>query len=534
MSILALDQRDAREMEDSLYSTPPDPNAFGPGFFTGSLSAIPKGLGSAALKVEETVQPMVADIVYPIAKYSDETFGTSLKGYLDEQEKQFQEEIMAGKKATSPDPATTGWLGQQLNSLTSVISRFVAGTALTASPIGGAALAGGTEAQSAYNESVDKGTDPTTASGIAAIEGTATAVGSLIPFSFGKTVLGRVATGQASNVLFGGLNRGSIHEWMKSRGYEAQAEQYQWLDRNAILSDFVLGTVFGGLGARELIKSKSREVVPSDVDAALALNEQHHLDVDTSLGIPADTMARNAHTKAMETAIDQMTKGEEVNVDSIIKGAEFIERPPAEHVNAIINQALKDAGYHDVVEELSRMPTEEAAASGAKPSKEADISVIKTMVGEKGDMYKRYQKVQEAVLPDPTAAKDISATMRWFKLKDREAFDALPESERSKYHQLFTDAFEKYQKDGNAPAYMKPVFDRFGKIMQQVYEGETRSAASPVDEALHQNPDMKVVTEKGVEPAESAMTKADDTIHQAQNDARGFKAAVVCFLRFGT
>lgn len=58
----------------------------------------------------------------------------------------------------------------------------------------------------------------------------------------------RAATGAAIQTTLGATSRASISDYLRSKGYDKEADQYKWDDATAFAADAVMGTLFGGIG----------------------------------------------------------------------------------------------------------------------------------------------------------------------------------------------------------------------------------------------------------------------------------------------
>lgn len=342
MSFVSVNQAEQRNALDQLYQTTPG-DIPGPGFFEGALDAsaagLSRGVAKLALPVAETLDPALASVTKPI----DEYLGTGLSDF-------FNRDLAKARQAVhqlAPDPNTTGFVGQTLNGLFDVGLRATVGT-LAGGPAGGAALVAATEAPATYNELRAKGVDDKTAAVGGVTQGVLQGAGVLLPVSYGSSGLKNVLLyGPAINVIQGTINRGAMHEILKAGGYHDVADQYQWVDAKAMAADAVFGSFFGALGAHHA--KLGRDPLPSDVDAALTANNHAHLELDTAPGIPADLASRQAHVNAIEKAISDLANDRPVDVEDIVREAQFVDKPTPEDIAPVIEQALKDAGREDMV-----------------------------------------------------------------------------------------------------------------------------------------------------------------------------------------
>ncbi|HJU38761.1 MAG TPA: GGDEF domain-containing protein, partial [Tahibacter sp.] len=342
MSYFGLNPSQENDLVDRAMRTPGTGPT--PGVFSGSLTAIPEGIASGALK---TVAPIVAET-------TDENFNPLLSAMSptpfaipeappapelspEEWGKQRRAAVASTLAVFKPDPKTTGFVGQLLHGVADVGSRFLAGAAI-GGPVGGAALAGGTEGYAVSTELQSQGVDPQTAATAGAVQGVAVGLGGLLPAGVGGSLLARIGTGAAGNVAIGSVSRGATSAVLADAGYAKQAEQYKWLDAQAVAIDLVLGAGFGGL-------SHVTRARPSEVDAALTGNEALHIETATAPGVPTTTAARSAHVSNQTRAAEALYADEPVTG---LADVELVRNPQTEAVRAEVRTAL-DETYPDAV-----------------------------------------------------------------------------------------------------------------------------------------------------------------------------------------
>lgn len=243
-------------------------------------------------------------------------------------------------KALTPDAATTGTATRVLHSVSSGVEEFALGS-LTGIPGGGALGVGSSEGTARYEELREQGVDSTTAAESGALTGVTSAAGVLLPAAYGSSLLARLATGAASNVALGGLDRYGDHLILAANGYPEMADQQKTFDLSQILVDAALGATFGGL--HHLADS-------AKTDAALTMNLASR-DRRSAPGVATDPRSANAHQAALEKGTEDLLQGNPVDVsDTGIDRSTFLERPTpniSEPQRILIN-SFKDAGYFDV------------------------------------------------------------------------------------------------------------------------------------------------------------------------------------------
>lgn len=280
-----------RNAEDLLQGAPAEEK---PGFFSGLVKGPVEGLGRGLTNLNDALLTGT-ELIYPM---SDEERGQ-------------QEHIR--RKLTdffTPDARTVGAAGR-------VLGGAAEGLAPLLVPGAGVPLMVGSNTLAAGKRAVDQGVDADTAGGIAALEGAASYAGLKVPI-LGGTLGRRLATGAAGNLALGAGSAEAQHALLNSRGYEEMAKNYDPLDVEARAVDLLSGLVFGGLHHLTL---------PSEKAAVATLNNAKHFQQDTAPGKPADPVATAEHVRAMETATEQLVRGEPVNVPDSVTQATFTPRP---------------------------------------------------------------------------------------------------------------------------------------------------------------------------------------------------------------
>lgn len=278
-------------------------------------------------------------------------------------------------KAMTPDPATTGTAVQLLHGVVSGAYRVTAG-ALLGGPLGGAALLGGSEAVSRYNDLTQQGVSSTAAAESAAGTGVLQAAGALMPGGFGSSLISRLATGAGANVAAGVASRYLDHAVLDANGYHAMADQERVWDRTQLISDAILGAAFGGmthlhargeaLAAQQRMLEATRNLADASggTDAARVM-EVAGADRRAAPGIPADPQAAAAHQAALEKATSDLLAGQPVSVaDTGIDEAQMLarpEQPGAEVGRQVIADAFSRAGIGDAEGTLADLEAQLAA-----------------------------------------------------------------------------------------------------------------------------------------------------------------------------
>lgn len=340
MSFFDLDPTATQNAIDRAHLNPLNPEDLKPGWFAGAWKAPVTGLASAVTDATLLAGDTAPAALRPIARPIDQLFGTKLENKVD----QIPNYALAASQFTTPDPRTTGVIGQVVHGLFNVIPEVLAGGPETAAVLQG---------YKSYRFGMADGLDPGTAFGKGAIDGISTWAGLKIPLTLAPRLgaAGTIATGAAGNVLTGMASRGATGKLLEERGYKDMAEQYKVMDQSAIAVDLLLG---GGMGAlahygpvglaryQEWRADKRFASLPSDIDTALNMNNQLHAELDTAPGIPTDPAARAAHNDALQTALTSLLEGKDVEVGSEVTRQNFAENPTATQAREEIVRVVED------------------------------------------------------------------------------------------------------------------------------------------------------------------------------------------------
>lgn len=267
-------------------------------------------------------------------------------------------------KALTPNPATTGLAAQMLHSVGE--STFLLAAGGFGGP--GAAILGGVEGGSRYEELRDKGVDQGTAAASGALAGVTSAAGALIPAAYGSTLATRLLTGAAGNTAFGMANRYADHAILEAGGYHEMAEQQKGWDGTQMLVDAALGATFGAIHHAGAAEEKAVKALrsPDNRDAAMSMNLALR-DRGAAPGVPIDPQAAAAHQAAMEKASSDLLQGKPVDVsDTGVNQASFLARPTFENPTAakLMVDSFKESGFLDEEANLRDLENQFAKRTG--------------------------------------------------------------------------------------------------------------------------------------------------------------------------
>jgi len=321
------------------------------GFFEGAISAPVTGVGAGLMQAGGLLYGAAGSLVRgynkvltwqnELARLAGLPEGGQISTeWLDAQ----RDKTLNLAQAYKPGPLRTGMAGQIMFDLSRIMTQVATGAGVAAATGGtgatallaGAATTGAATTVGKFAELKKSGVDDKTALQVAAIEGLVTGGGVVVPAALGyKTLTQAGVTGAKSylgaNVLYGaGANiglgvteRAVVYDLLHER-YPAMAAHYQPLEVSALIAEGALGAIFGAVGARAGLHYRAQEIT----DAALVAREAKHAALDTAPGIPADPATANAHARALNTAMEQLLKGETVNVaETGITDGQFVPRP---------------------------------------------------------------------------------------------------------------------------------------------------------------------------------------------------------------
>lgn len=156
----------------------------------------------------------------------------------------------------------------------------------------------------------------------------------------------RLLTGAASNLLFNEVDMQARIKVLENAGYQEEADQYR---AHLGTSRTIAGIMGFGFGAWAHFSAR-----PSEVDAALTLNEARRID-DSAPGLPTDAAAANAHYSALRDSLTALENGEEVTAR--VDSSRFIPDPVREAADADL---LVMAGNRLTREDRQRLEYEKA------------------------------------------------------------------------------------------------------------------------------------------------------------------------------
>ena len=383
MSFFDLDPTATQNVMDQAYAHPITPNDIQADWYQGAGTGLLNGLKTA---------------------YNRDLFNVT-------QDPNTKQEAVSAIQQLKPDPHTVGAAGNFMHGMADQLGTlFLNFTGGNVTPQLMAASSSESYAKSQAAVHVAEGMDPSTAESVGKIEGIGVGLGAVVPAGVAGGLAMRAASGAGVNLVMGAGQRFAIQKTLEGAGYADMAKQYAPFDGASVMTDITIGALFGGLlghraGAKDLVK-------PTDLDTALTMNNAAHIELGTAPGIPADPAARAAHVEAVNTALEQMIRGEDVSIKPAVAEATFVPDPAVDAARAdtvrVVQEhmgpewdglagQLRDRGLPDDVElyDINRAnspvrATDQVKAMLAEHEKTGDTAtLIDRLTQLKGDLENR-------------------------------------------------------------------------------------------------------------------------------------------------
>ena len=383
-----------------------------PGFFAGTGGGFMSELASAGRSVAIAGGAIPAAIDWAVG---DDNRGEPL---ADRYFRQVDEYTKGAVDYWKPAPAATGTGGAVLGPLAGGLVELAAGGGFGAGARASSiALMLARQDIGTAGELVDQGVDATTAQMVGGAQGLATAIGFRLG-TYGNSLMKKMASGAAGNLATNVPAAAVSQAALEHGGYTEQAKQFNPWDMHARAVDVLMGAVFGAAAHFEerptvTADAPRADVPPSEQHAVLAEAGVKNWSVDTAPGNPADALSMAAHDSAMGTALDQMMRGEQVNVGDKLQGATFEPKPaPAFDLDAAMRQEFGDnyvqrADFTRQAEQPVKTP-ELAAKPQEQPVKTPDVAA-KTQ--EQGTKAQDTPELPEVVAARSAIARQPKDTM---------------------------------------------------------------------------------------------------------------------------
>lgn len=181
----------------------------------------------------------------------------------------------------------------------------------------------GQSALSPATEVVRQGGDVDTAAIVGGVNLAANAIGMKLPAAWGTSLQARLATGAGSNLGLGVIADAVSATALRADDMGDMAAGYDWSDPTARGLDLLMGLAFGYKAHVDAPKA----MTGGQRDAVLTARNSDHLHRQTMPGEPVTPRAQAQHANTLSSAIEQVLRGEAVNVADAINPADFILRP---------------------------------------------------------------------------------------------------------------------------------------------------------------------------------------------------------------
>lgn len=284
------------------------------GFFRGAGMTTMRGFAQAA----RTAGMLTAAIPTVGDKINAFKRGTTSQGVTELSDSYFRaidDTLGSAVDYWTPKPNEVGVAGQVVGTLFSVLPMAIASpplAALSAADIG--------------PELVQKGVPASQASGVAAVMTGGLMTGIWMPI-LGNNLWQRTLLGGAGfNVVQGVATRAGAEAILHDR---PEAKQFEPFSLQDLTIDVLLGLAFGaythinpqaraqGEAAWKVMSDWAQSLTPTQVASLATLRTAQHLNTDSTPGIPVDTQDIDTHVQRMRQAIDQLVRGEPVNIEDV-------------------------------------------------------------------------------------------------------------------------------------------------------------------------------------------------------------------------
>lgn len=306
----------------------------------------------------------------------------------------------------TPDPRDVGTAGQVLGGLAEIALPLAAGG-------GSPNLLLATTQLTEAKRLVDAGVDAEIAGVVGAQQALGLGVGFRIPF-FGRNFIERtLIAGAGVNLAQGVLSRGWSYETLKSAGYQTIADQYDPMNFEAAAIDALTGVAFGTiahLGAPKDVADKpAPELTTEQTDALLTANAAKHLEVDHAPGA-LDPVARTTHVEAITTAVDQLARGEKVNVAGIaermkVESDRWLAQRRTAWAAEVGAELRKMGGDQPKAPVIPRSPSLNAADQAVESR---FIEILQNDLDGSIERYKADNRLGEAIVLNTDNARELS------------------------------------------------------------------------------------------------------------------------------
>lgn len=296
-------EQQAARTRQQLYTPPalpkPDPGIFqnfAPttgNYFMRSLAESGRALSMAAaaapVVVDAALDTNLSDRYF---KWHDDTFQNAVDHW-------------------TPKPREAGVAGQVVGQVMGGITQLLINPGLMVA----------TTQMSTAEDLVRQGVEPGAALVAGDIAAIANVIGIRLPAAFGTTLATRMATGAAGNLAVNVPETALKASVLHAAGESKAAAQFDPFDAKARTIDILLGAAFGAKAHWDA------RLTASDRDAISTKVQAMHIEEASTPGRPASLADLNATVAATRAAMDQMLRGDPVQVDALLDGVRIEDSP---------------------------------------------------------------------------------------------------------------------------------------------------------------------------------------------------------------
>lgn len=129
------------------------------------------------------------------------------------------------------------------------------------------------------------------------------------------------------------------------------------------------------------------------MDAALAANASHHAEIDVAPGVPVNVLSRDAHIRALQKAMNDVSRGRAVDVTSIAEPASFSDIRGRRN---LISQAIDETLYR--TEEGSTQVAVDTRALEQQAAQALDVEQVNQLQSDITGIERSIETLNQSVL----------------------------------------------------------------------------------------------------------------------------------------
>lgn len=389
----------------------------------------------------------------------------------------------------TPDARQVGKAGQLLGGLAAIGLPLMAGG-------GNPSILMGDSYLNPALDLVNKGVDSKTASTVGALNAAAVGVGFYLPF-LGKNLTQRMTSGVVGNLAVNTATTAVQQQVLKAGDYNDAAEMYDPLNTDARALDVLMGAVFGGIA-----HLKAPRILPSQRDALLTATNARNFQQDSAPGNPLDDVSSVAHQNALTESLNQISRGEQVDVAAMLENSAFIQRNRGEDPTITLPENLADEvipqdGLTNA-DQMVEMRTAETLSSELQSRVNSDFESI-------AHDYNKIDGTDGGRVLDTDLARELSEGYKHDRTKASEVQDAASAVIQKLYEQklanptpdgLTPDVVFMAGGTGAGKSTVKEALKDKLKNVETVYDttmSDMASADKKIQQALVANRDVTII-----------------------------------------